>query len=104
MVDMTDVAPMPLRALVEAHRDEIKTVVARHKGREVAIFGSVARGDESSDSDIDFLVDMDGGASLFDLIRMEDELSSLLGRAVDVVERGGLKPRDNDIRRDAVAL
>ena len=38
---MSDIAMRPLRELVEAHRDEIRAIVARHHGRSVAIFGSV---------------------------------------------------------------
>lgn len=57
-VRMSDVALRPLRELVEVHRDEIKAIVARHHGRSVAIFGSVARGDERPGSDIDFLVEL----------------------------------------------
>lgn len=52
-------ATKPLRELVDAHREEIKTIVARHHGRSVAVFGSVARGDERPDSDIDFLVELE---------------------------------------------
>ena len=94
----------PLRALVEAHREEIKSVVARHKGRAVAIFGSVARGEETPDSDIDFLVDMEKGASLFDLIRIEMALEDLLPCRSDVISLGGLKRADADVRADAVWL
>ena len=101
---MADVALLPLRALVEAHRDEIRTIVSRHKGLAVAVFGSVARGDETPASDIDFLVEFEKGSSLFDLVRMQDELGTLLGREVDVVSVGGLLPRDTDVRRDAVWL
>jgi hypothetical protein len=63
--DVSDAGLLPLRALVEANRDQIKAVVARHKGRAVAVFGSVARGDEKQDSDIDFLVEFEPGSSLF---------------------------------------
>ena len=94
----------PLRALVETHREEIKAIAARHHGLSVAIFGSVARGDERPDSDLDFLVDFAGGASLFDLVRLQDDLEQLLGRPVDVVSSGGLLPEDDDIREDAVVL
>jgi predicted nucleotidyltransferase len=52
---MAEVGTKPLRELVEAHRDEIRRIVASHHGRSVAMFGSVARGDESPSSDIDFL-------------------------------------------------
>ena len=101
---MAEVALLPLRALVEAHRDEIKAVVARHKGRAVAIFGSVARGEETPESDIEFLVEFEKGSSLFDLVRMQDDLADLLGRDIDVVSVGGLLPRDEDIRQDSVWL
>jgi predicted nucleotidyltransferase len=101
---MADVALLPLRALVEAHRDEIKTVVSAHKGRAVALFGSVARSEETPESDIDFLVEFEPGSSLFDLVRLSDRLESLLGRRVDVVSLGGLLPRDRHIRQDAIWL
>ncbi|HXH59300.1 nucleotidyltransferase family protein [Iamia sp.] len=101
---MADVALLPLRALVETHRGEIKAIAARHGGRSVALFGSVARNEEAPESDIDFLVEFEKGRSLFDLMHIEDDLASLLGCAVDVVALGGLKPRDGDIRSDAVWL
>src|SRR6478672_4677068 len=101
---MADVALLPLRALVEAHRDEIKLVVSGHKGRAVALFGSVARSEETPESDIDFLVEFEPGSSLFDLVRLSDHLESLLGRRVDVVSLGGLLPRDRGIRKDAIWL
>jgi predicted nucleotidyltransferase len=101
---MVDVAFLPLRALVDAHRGEIKNTASHHKGRAIAIFGSVARGEETTDSDIDFLVEFDQGSSLFDLADLEDALSALLDRQVDVVSLGGLLPRDREIRRDAIWL
>jgi len=101
---MSEVASLPLRALVEARREEIKAAVARHKGLEVAVIGSVARGEETPHSDIDLLVKFAEGTSLFDLIRLEDELVELLGHPIDLVSYGGLKPRDYDIRNDAVWL
>lgn len=103
-MDMTDVGLLPLRALVEAHRDEIKAVAARHGSPRIAIFGSVARGDESADSDIDFLSDFEPGRSLFDLMRLEDDLVAMLGRGVEVVEVKALKRRDDDIRADTMWL
>jgi predicted nucleotidyltransferase len=70
----------------------------------VAVFGSVARGDDSSRSDIDFLVEFEDGSALFDLMRLEDALSALLGCPVDVLSAGALLDRDDDIRRDLVPL
>lgn len=60
------------------------------------MFGSVARGTERPDSDVDILIDA-GSASLFDLAEMEDEIERLLGRPVQVVSEGGLKPRIRDM-------
>ena len=87
-----------------ARREEILAIVKRHKGRSVAVFGSMARGDDHQGSDIDFLVDFEPGSSLFDLMHITDELTELLGRQVDVVGRGGLKDRDDHIRREAIPL
>lgn len=101
---MAQVTLLPLRALVEAHRDEIRGIVACHRGRSVAVFGSVARGEERPDSDFDFLVEFEPGSSLFDLVRLQDDLRKLLGRPVDVISLGALLPRDDDVRRDAIWL
>jgi predicted nucleotidyltransferase len=92
------------RELVEAKREEIYALVRQHQGRSVAVFGSVARGEESATSDIDFLVEFDPGSSLFDLLHLTEELEMLLGVPVDVVSAGGLKERDDHIRREAVPL
>jgi len=92
------------RALVEAKRDEINELVRRHRGRSVALFGSAARGEDTPDSDIDFLVEFEEGSSLFDLMDLREALEELLGSRVDVVSAGGLKERDEHIRREAVPI
>ena len=95
----------PLRELVEAHRDEIKTIVARHHGRSVAIFGSVARGDERSDSDIDFLVELAPGARPFEILSIGVELEEALGVKVDVGTTDSLRQRLRDqVLAEAVPL
>lgn len=101
---MAQTALQPLRALVEQRRDEIKAAAASHSGRCIAIFGSVARGEEVPGSDLDFLVEFESGSSLFDLVRLQEDLRALLGHPVDVVSLGGLLPRDDDVRQDAVWL
>lgn len=63
---------------------------------EVAVFGSRARTDATPRSDLDLLVTFDSTASLFDLVRMERELSERLGVEVDVVTPASLKPRIKD--------
>jgi uncharacterized protein len=93
-----------VRLLVEEHKEAIKAAVSRHRGRRVAVFGSVTRGDATEDSDVDFLVEFEAGSSLLDLIRIQDELSEILGRPVDVVSLAGLKPRDDRLRAEAVPL
>lgn len=68
------------------------------------MFGSVARGEDGPDSDIDLLVDFEADSSLFDLLHLTQLLEELLGRSVDVVSTGGLKDRDRTIRAEAVDL
>ena len=99
---MSNVALHPLRLLGEEQRDGIKVVPARHRGRAIGVFGSVARGDEGPDSDLDFLDEFESGSSLFDLVRLQDDLRDLLSRPVDVASLGGLLPRDEDVRQDAL--
>lgn len=90
--------------MVEAKRDAIRAAVARHHGRRVRLFGSVARGEDRPGSDVDLLVDFDAESSLFDVIRLTRELEELLGLPVDVVSAGGLKDRDTRILAEAVDL
>jgi uncharacterized protein len=104
-VTMTDLQATPLRELVEAHRDEIKAIVARHHGRSVAIFGSVARGDERPGSDIDFLVELVPGARPFEILSIGAELEEALGVKVDVGTPDSLRERLRDeVLAEAVTL
>jgi hypothetical protein len=91
-------------AELRARRDEIVNISRRHHGRSIRVFGSVARGEDRRDSDVDFLVRFDQSASLFDLLHMQDELGELLGRSVDVVSETALKLRDEHIRDEAVLV
>ena len=93
-----------LRDEVLARAAEIKSVARKHRGTSIALFGSVARGDERPDSDIDLLVEFAEGSSLLDLLHISDELESLLGRPVDVVSVGGLKERDRHILEESLPL
>ncbi|GMU77262.1 MAG: nucleotidyltransferase [Acidimicrobiia bacterium] len=102
---MSDVAMGPLRDLVEAHREEIKAVVARHHGRSVAIFGSVARGDERPGSDIDFLVELEPDARPIEILSIGVELEEALGVKVDVGTPMALRERLRDeVLPEAVSL
>ena len=89
---------------LRANSDAIKAIAARHKARSISVFGSVALGEDSPESDIDFLVDCDPTASLFDLVHMRQELIEFLQVDVDLVDQGGLLARDSHIREEALVL
>lgn len=83
---------MTARDLLDQHRDAVLRIAAEHGARNVRLFGSVVRGAERSDSDIDVLVSMDSGRSLLDLVALCEDLEELLGRKVDVVSDDGISP------------
>jgi len=72
-------------------RSAIVQAAAANGARNVRVFGSVARGDDRPDSDVDFLVTLEPGRTLLDLARLEQRLEALLGRRVDVVTESGLR-------------
>lgn len=74
---------------LSTHRDELRRmgVLALH------LFGSVARGDDRPGSDVDLLADLDASVGLFEFQDIQEYLSRLLGRPVDLVPAGSLKPR-----------
>ncbi len=76
-----------LRAAIAAHRDALETILERYQAANPRVFGSVARGDATSESDIDLLVDLmaGGGNELLRVAGIAEELSGLLGTRVDVV-------------------
>lgn len=76
----------------------------RWKIVKLEVFGSALRSDFGPDSDVDFLVTFHPGArwTLFDLVHAESELSSLVGRPVDLIERGPIEESENWLRRRAI--
>ena len=86
---------------LQISRDRIADFCRRWKVAELSFFGSVMREDFRPDSDVDVLVNFTPGAewSFFDLVTMQDELASLLGRPVDLVEEAALR---NPYRRSAI--
>lgn len=90
---MTEIGVKPLRGLLDAHRDEIRDIVARHHGRTVSVFGSVARGDETPGSDIDLLVELEPGTRPFAILELGADLEEALGVRVDVGTRETLRER-----------
>jgi len=73
----------------------------RWKITELALFGSALRDDFRPDSDLDVLVSFapEAHPSLFDLARIEEELSAIVGRKVDLIERRAVEHSENYIRR-----
>jgi uncharacterized protein len=86
-------------------REQILALAKKYGARNVRIFGSVARGDSYPGSDIDFLVELEPGRSLFDLGGLLYDLQTLLGVEVDVVTENGLRARIRDrVLREAIPL
>ncbi|MBT9260120.1 MAG: nucleotidyltransferase family protein [Clostridiales bacterium] len=86
------------RVGVEIPKEQIAQFCQRHGIRELSLFGSVLRDDFGSCSDIDVLVDFAPGkaVSLFQLMEMEDELSQMLERKIDLVVKSALRGRVRD--------
>jgi uncharacterized protein len=75
-----------LDPLIRAKRQEILALATRRGARNLRIFGSMARGEATPASDVDFLVELGPGSTLLDLGSLQMDLQDLLGRKVDVVE------------------
>jgi len=84
---------MSVDELLISKRREILALAQQYGARNVRVFGSAARGEARPDSDLDFLVEMEPGRSLFDLGGLLYELQELLGVEVDVVTEDGLRQR-----------
>jgi predicted nucleotidyltransferase len=78
--------------LVEAHREEILELAARHGASNVRVFGSLARGEGAESSDLDLLVTLEENRSLLDLVGLKQDIEDLLHRPVDVVTEPALSP------------
>ena len=79
--------------LAKEKREEILRTTAKHGARNLRLFGSVARGQGDCASDVDFLVELEPGRSLFDLGGLQFELETLLGCRVGAVTEHGIKAR-----------
>lgn len=91
--------------LIAAGKGVLRHVAEARGFADLAVFGSVARGEDQPNSDLDLLVQPPNDADLFDLQRLEDTFEAIIGRKVDVVSYRGLDPRlDSDILREKVLL
>ena len=92
---------------IRAKRDEIYVIARKHKAEKLWVFGSCARKEERPDSDVDLLVRYDPRTTIFDYVRMRDEVSRFLGCNVDIVDEGALdreKYFGREVRQEMVAV
>jgi len=91
--------------LIREKRQLIMEIAGRHGAKNVRIFGSVARGESTDESDVDFLIEVEGPTSPWFPGGLVADLEALLGCRVDVVTERGLKKRIREyILREAVPL
>ena len=96
---------MKLEELRGAAKEQILSLATSYGARNIRIFGSVARGDSSPSSEIDFLVDLDPDRTLMDLGGLLTGLQDILNAPVDVATERMLRPRVRDrVLREAVPL
>ena len=96
---------MDIAETVQNKKEQILALAAKHGAANIRVFGSVANGTAGEGSDVDFLVDMEKGRSLFDLGGLLMDLQRLLDRKVDVVTEKGLRKRIRQtVLRQAVKL
>jgi predicted nucleotidyltransferase len=89
---------------IKIPKAKIAEFCRRWKVSEFAIFGSALRGDFRADSDIDVLLSFAPQAhvTLFDMVRMQDELKAIFGREVDLISKRGVENSRNYLRRRAI--
>ena len=93
--------------ILHNHRSEVLEILARYPMiSKVRIVGSVARGDDTEGSDIDFLVDGAPGTTYFDIGGLHEDLADLLGVPVDIIISGGRMHEymKMTVERDAIAI
>ena len=81
---------MLVNELLTGNRSEILRIAAQYGARNVRLFGSVARGEEGPESDVDLLVEFDADRSLLDHVALVQDLEELLGRKVQVTTTDAL--------------
>lgn len=95
----------PRGRVLARHRDEVIAIARAHGGRDVRVFGSVARGTDTAASDIDLVVTLPPETSLMAIARLERDLSDVLGCPVDVVSGSTLRESLAErVRLEAVPL
>ena len=81
---------LSVKNILHQHKDALST---RYGVKEIGVFGSITKGNETPSSDIDILLDFHHTVDLFTFIDLKHHLSKLLDAEVDLVMKDGLKPR-----------
>ena len=86
---------------IDMPREKMEAFCRRNHIRALSLFGSALRDDFRADSDVDVLVEFEQGQEpdLMQIVAVQDELSEILGRNVDLVERQSVEKSENYIRR-----
>jgi uncharacterized protein len=94
-----------IQALIRGRRTLLLAAARKHGAGNVRIFGSVARGDQDAQSDVDLIVDLDPGRTLVDLAALREDAASILGVPVDVATPDLLKKHiREEVLREALPL
>ncbi|MHB8853481.1 MAG: nucleotidyltransferase family protein [Ignavibacteriaceae bacterium] len=90
---------------LKKYKKDILKIASLHGAKNIKVFGSVARGEQNQNSDIDFVVEMEKGKTVLNRIALMQDLKKLLGQEVDVVTYKSLREKiKHDIIKDAVEL
>ncbi|WP_017296352.1 nucleotidyltransferase family protein [Geminocystis herdmanii] len=93
------------KILEEDKKEKILSICAKYGGYNVRIFGSYARGEATEKSDLDLLIEMEKGKSLFDRIALKQELEDFLGIKVDIAKPNNLHETiKNQVLQEAIFL
>jgi predicted nucleotidyltransferase len=95
----------PLLERIRAKRAAILEMAAAHGAKSIAVFGSVVRGEETASSDVDFVVEFATPHTIWQWIRLQNDLAQLLECKVDVSVKSQLHPAFRDqVLREAIPL
>lgn len=91
-------------ANISIDQARIAAFCQKHRIRRLSLFGSVLRPDFRPDSDVDVLVEFEPEArpTLFDMVRIQEELKCIIGREVDLVSQRGIETSRNPLRKRAI--
>jgi predicted nucleotidyltransferase len=94
-----------IMAEIEKYKQLLLPVLKRYFIKRAAIFGSIAKGNHHEDSDIDLLIEGDAAFTIFKLLSLEEEISQLVNRKVDLVEYRAIKPSiRQEVLQSAIAI